>query len=71
MLHPEDDQPPDMFRKQGMIVFFLVIAFHVVNMVIEQQIAGEIVGDMLVGLTHRLGVGHVACLAMLLPYVTH
>ena len=67
MLHPEEDQPPDMFRKQGMIVFFMVIAFHAINMVIEQQIAGE----MLVDPTHRSGVGHVACLAMLLLYVTH
>ena len=54
-----------------MIVFFMVIAFHAINMVIEQQIAGEIVGEMLVDPTHRLGVGHVACLAMLLPYATH
>ena len=67
MLHPEEDQPPDMFRKQGMIVFFMVIVFHAINMVIEQQIAGE----MLVDPTHRSGVGHVACLAMLLLYVTH
>ena len=71
MLHPEEDHPPDMFRKQGMIVFFMVIAFHAVNMVIKQQIAGEIVEEMLVDPTHRSGVGHVACLAMLLPYVTH
>ena len=34
--------------------------------VIEQQIVGE----MLVDPTHRSGVGHVACLAMLLLYVT-
>ena len=66
MLHPEEDQPPDMFRKQGMIVLFMVIAFHAINMVIEQQIEGE----MLVDPTHRSGVGHVACLAMLLLYVT-
>ena len=66
MLHPEENQPPDMFRKLGMIVFFMVIAFHAINMVIEQQIAGE----MLVDPTHRSGVGHVACLAMLLLYVT-
>ena len=66
MLHPEEDESPDMFRKQGMIVFFMVIAFHAINMVIEQQIAGE----MLVDPTHRSGIGHVACLAMLLLYVT-
>jgi hypothetical protein len=66
MLHPEEDQPPYMFRKPGMIVFFMVIAFHAINMVIEQQIVGE----MLVDPTHRSDVGHVACLAMLLLYVT-
>ena len=50
MLHPEENQPPDMFRKLGMIVFFMVIAFHAINMVIEQQIAGE----MLVGPTYQV-----------------
>ena len=71
MLHPEEDQPPDVFIKQGMIVLFMVIAFHAINMVIEQQIAGEIVGEMLVEPTHRSSFGHVACLVMLLLYVTH
>ena len=59
-----------MFRKLGMIVFFMVIAFHAINMVIEQQIEGGMLEEMLVGPTDRLGVGHVACLAMLLLYVT-
>ena len=35
MLHPEENQPPDMIKKPGMIVFFMVIAFHAINMVIE------------------------------------
>ena len=61
MLHPEENQPSDMFRKPGMIVFFMVIAFHAINMVIEQQIAGE----MLVDPTHRSGVGHVAIISYL------
>ena len=71
MLQPAENQPPEMFRKPGMIVFFMVIAFHAINMVIEQQIIGEMSEEMLVGPTHRSGVGHVACLAMLLLYVTH
>ena len=70
MLHPEENQPPDMFRKLGIIVFLMVIVFHAINMVIEQQIAGEMAEEMLVDPTHRSGVGHVACLAMLLLYVT-
>lgn len=51
-------------------MFFMVISFHAINMVIEKQIVGEIAGEMLVGPTHRSGVGNVACLAMLLLYVT-
>ena len=66
----EGNQLLDMVKEPGMIVVFMVIAFHVMDMVIELWIAGSLPEEMLVGPTPRSDVGHVACLAMLLLYVT-
>ena len=57
-------------RETGMTMVFMVIALHVMDMVIELWIAGSLPEVMLAGPTPRLDVGHVACLAMLLLYVT-
>ena len=76
MFHPyhkldsEGNPLPDMINQIGMMVLFMVIVFHAMDMVIELYIAGEMSEEMLVGPTTRSDVGHVACLAMLLLYVT-
>ena len=33
--YSEENQPPNMFREIGMMVFFMAIAFHAMDMVIE------------------------------------
>ena len=53
-----------------MMVFFMAVDFHAMDMVIELQIAGGISEEMLEGPTPRSNVGHVACLAMLPLCVT-
>ena len=60
----EGNQLLDMVKEPGMIVVFMVISFHVMDMVIELWIAGSVPEEMLVGPTPRSNVGHVACLAM-------
>ena len=63
-LNSEGNQCPDGVKEPGMIMVFMVIAFHVMDMVIELWIARSSREEMLVGPTPRLDVGHVACLAM-------
>ena len=57
----------DMVKELGMIVVFMVIDFHVMDMVIELWIAGSLPEEMLVGPTSD--VGHVAKLVILLMFV--
>ena len=54
----------DMIKEPSMIVVFMVIAFHLMDMVIELWTVGSLPEEMLVGPTPKSDVGHVACLAM-------
>ena len=61
----EGNQLPDMVKETGMMVHFMAIASHAMDMFIELYIAGGMSEEMLVGPTPKSDVGHVACLAML------